>query len=183
MKLTPKQVEATDIISLLIMHTAIPGPYTGCTGSPTPSGWHINTFYCLKVCCVSALFVFSETLIIWLMMKVIENKVTGRHRFSLLFSSTVILHRCLWGLAFLFNSTPLGRKWSLMIHHLFNSFFVTSERQNQKGFPWKCLSEKCLCWYWWKAGMVGLLTSYSSWWTAVCFSNHFTCSISLPFGT
>ncbi|MED6278555.1 hypothetical protein CHARACLAT_025183, partial [Characodon lateralis] len=32
---------------------AIPGPYRGCTGSPTIPGWQINTCHCPKVRCVS----------------------------------------------------------------------------------------------------------------------------------
>ncbi|MEQ2252593.1 hypothetical protein ILYODFUR_023353 [Ilyodon furcidens] len=34
-------------------HEEIPGPYRGCTGSPSPPGWHINTCHCPKVCCIS----------------------------------------------------------------------------------------------------------------------------------
>ncbi|MEQ2316112.1 hypothetical protein AMECASPLE_029418 [Ameca splendens] len=58
------QVEATNIYFWLFssfafeqdqchywLHETIPGPYSGCTGSPTLPEWHVNT--CPKVCCVS----------------------------------------------------------------------------------------------------------------------------------
>lgn len=41
------------------LHEMIPGPHRGCTGSPAPAGWPIDTCFCQKAIYSSLVYLFS----------------------------------------------------------------------------------------------------------------------------